>query len=171
MATSDQTLRATGRISEICNQSVGLSSGGYRLSHSRARGSGPIGPHNQLITGADLIAGGEQGLIAFTPARHHALVIGWWFCFLNNAAIAANVTRNNGLHRGSGRGWYTTAMAHRGIFYDRNGVLTVSIHADPGFYPFFWGYGQSTAKAHQPATGAGTGDEVFLNRDTALTQV
>ena len=33
------------------------------------------------------------------------------------------------------------------IFYARNDVLTVSIHADPQrFYPFFWGYAEEQGK-------------------------
>jgi acetoin utilization deacetylase AcuC-like enzyme len=133
------------------------------------------------ITGADLIAGGEQGAYVLSrPPGHHAFGdLAGGFCFLNNAAIAAERLRCNGLrpaildvdvHHGNGT---------QGIFYDRNDVLTVSIHADPErFYPFFWGYGQE----HGEGLGLGynlnlplargTGDEVFVKTlDTALEQV
>jgi acetoin utilization deacetylase AcuC-like enzyme len=133
------------------------------------------------ITGADLIAGGEQGAYVLSrPPGHHAFGdLAGGFCFLNNAAIAAERLRNSGLrpaildvdvHHGNGT---------QGIFYDRNDVLTVSIHADPErFYPFFWGYSQE----HGEGLGLGynlnlplargTGDEVFLKTlDTALAQV
>lgn len=43
-------------------------------------------------------------------------------------------------------------MAHKGFFYDRDDVLTVSLHADPErFYPFFWG------QAHERGEGRGLG--------------
>ena len=61
------------------------------------------------------------------------------------------------------------ANGTQGVFYARNDVLTVSIHADPvRFYPFFWGH------ADERGQGAGlgynlnlplprkTGDEGFL---------
>jgi acetoin utilization deacetylase AcuC-like enzyme len=78
------------------------------------------------------------------------------FCFLNNAAIAAEALRARGLrpaildvdvHHGNGT---------QGIFYARGDVLTVSIHADPArFYPFFWGHAQER--------GAGAGRGANLN--------
>ena len=43
-------------------------------------------------------------------------------------------------------------MQTQGIFYHRDDVLTVSIHADPvRFYPFFWGHAQ------ERGAGAGLG--------------
>ena len=63
------------------------------------------------------------------------------FCFLNNSAIAAQHLRQHSrrvvildvdLHHGNGT---------QGIFYRRDDILTISIHADPvRFYPFFWGH-------------------------------
>ncbi|MFT6104758.1 MAG: acetoin utilization deacetylase AcuC-like enzyme, partial [Paracoccaceae bacterium] len=45
----------------------------------------------------------------------------------------------------------------QGIFYHRDDVLTVSVHADPaGFYPFFWGH------AHERGAGAGRGYNLNL---------
>jgi acetoin utilization deacetylase AcuC-like enzyme len=44
----------------------------------------------------------------------------------------------------------------QGIFYERDDVLTVSIHADPDhYYPFFWGHAQEH--------GAGKGQGFNLN--------
>ena len=60
-------------------------------------------------------------------------------------------------------------MVRKGIFYHRDDVLTVSIHADPArYYPFFWGYGHERGKG--AGLGAnlnlpiprGSGDEAFL---------
>lgn len=97
------------------------------------------------ITGADLVAGGETAVYVLSrPPGHHAFAdLAGGFCFLNNSAIAAERLRAQGLrpaildvdvHHGNGT---------QGIFYARDDVLTVSLHADPDrFYPFFWGSAQ-----------------------------
>jgi acetoin utilization deacetylase AcuC-like enzyme len=92
------------------------------------------------------------------PPGHHAFAdLAGGFCFLNNAAIAAEALRARGLrpavldvdvHHGNGT---------QGIFYGRSDVLTVSIHADPiRFYPFYWGH------AHERGAGAGLGYNLNL---------
>lgn len=97
------------------------------------------------ITGADLVAGGERAVYVLSrPPGHHAFTdLAGGFCFLNNSAIAAERLRAKGhrpvildidVHHGNGT---------QGIFYARDDVLTVSLHADPDrFYPFFWGGAQ-----------------------------
>ncbi|SLN62627.1 histone deacetylase family protein [Oceanibacterium hippocampi] len=97
------------------------------------------------LTGADLILDGEKAAYVLArPPGHHAFAdLAGGFCFLNNVAIAAEHLRRAGrrpaildvdVHHGNGT---------QGIFYDRDDVLTVSIHADPErFYPFFWGHAQ-----------------------------
>jgi acetoin utilization deacetylase AcuC-like enzyme len=111
------------------------------------------------VTGADLVAAGERAVYALSrPPGHHAFVdLAGGFCFLNNAAIAAERLRQAGrrpaildvdLHHGNGT---------QGIFYERSDVLTVSLHADPiRFYPFFWGH------AHERGEGAGRGTNLNL---------
>lgn len=106
------------------------------------------------VNAADLIAAGEHAVYALCrPPGHHAFGdLAGGFCFLNNAAIAAERLRVAGLrpaildvdvHHGNGT---------QGIFYARDDVLTVSIHADPAaFYPFFWGHAQ------ERGTGRGLG--------------
>lgn len=133
------------------------------------------------ITGADaLYSGVSAAYVLSRPPGHHAFSdLAGGFCFLNNSAIAAMRLRAQGLrpaildidvHHGNGT---------QGIFYERDDVLTVSIHADPArFYPFFWGH------AHERGAKAGSGynlnlplargsnDEVFLaTMDTALARV
>lgn len=111
------------------------------------------------ISGADLILEGERSAYALCrPPGHHAFGdLAGGFCFLNNAAIAAERLRARGLrpaildvdvHHGNGT---------QGIFYHRSDVLTVSIHADPErFYPFFWG------QAHERGVGEGLGYNLNL---------
>ncbi|MBR9864714.1 MAG: histone deacetylase family protein [Rhodobacteraceae bacterium] len=111
------------------------------------------------ISGADsLIDGGHSAYVLSRPPGHHAFGdLAGGFCFLNNSAIAAERLRAKGLrpaildvdvHHGNGT---------QGIFYNRDDVLTVSIHADPErFYPFFWGH------AHERGAGAGLGYNLNL---------
>lgn len=95
------------------------------------------------VSAADAVMAGESAAYALCrPPGHHAFSdVAGGFCFFNNSAIAAQRLRRSAervaiidvdLHHGNGT---------QGIFYARNDVLTVSIHADPvRFYPFFWGH-------------------------------
>ncbi|NCQ23201.1 MAG: histone deacetylase family protein [Roseovarius sp.] len=133
------------------------------------------------VTGADLLAGGARGAYALCrPPGHHAFGdLAGGFCFLNNAAIAAERLRGRGLrvaildvdvHHGNGT---------QGIFYDRDDVLTVSIHADPArFYPFFWGHAEERGTGRGRGynlnlpLARGTGDDAYLKvLDRALERV
>ena len=99
--------------------------------------------------------GGPRAAMALTrPPGHHAGPDFFGgYCFLNNAAIAAQALRDAGCRRVAvldvdyhhGNGTQT-------IFYARDDVLTVSIHGDPTTeYPFFLGY----ADEHGEGVGAG----------------
>ena len=112
------------------------------------------------MTGAArLAATGERGVFSLCrPPGHHAhrdLYGG--YCFLNNAGLAAQHLRDLGAarvaiidvdyHHGNGT---------QDLFYDRDDVLYVSIHADPATdFPFFLGYGDEM--------GAGAGEGFNLN--------
>jgi acetoin utilization deacetylase AcuC-like enzyme len=111
------------------------------------------------VQGADLMVAGEEAAYVLSrPPGHHAFGdLAGGFCFLNNSAIAAERLLKAGkrpaildidVHHGNGT---------QGIFYERDDVLTVSIHADPvRFYPFFWGH------AHERGEGAGRGTNLNL---------
>lgn len=114
---------------------------------------------NTAVEAAELVMAGERAAYALCrPPGHHAYAdMAGGFCYLNNTAIAAQALRRRfarvavvdvDLHHGNGT---------QDIFYARDDVLTVSIHADPaGFYPFFWGY------ADQRGTGRGEGFNLNL---------
>jgi acetoin utilization deacetylase AcuC-like enzyme len=123
----------------------------------------PIGPHTWeaalaaaevAATAADMVLEGEDRVYALCrPPGHHAYAdMAGGFCFLNNTAVAAQRLRGKhqrvaifdvDVHHGNGT---------QGIFYARDDVLTVSIHADPAYYyPYFWGY------AHERGVGPGEG--------------
>lgn len=97
---------------------------------------------NCALSAAQAIADGEHSSFALCrPPGHHAgKDYAGGYCFLNNTAIAANWLSTKGhvavldidYHAGNGT---------QDIFYSRNDVLTISIHADPDFeYPHFAGF-------------------------------
>jgi acetoin utilization deacetylase AcuC-like enzyme len=105
-----------------------------------------------------VLAGAPAAYALCRPPGHHAFIdVAGGFCFLNNSAIAAQHLRGSAkrvaifdvdLHHGNGT---------QGIFYGRDDVLTISIHADPiRFYPFFWGH------ADERGEGAGLGYNLNL---------
>ena len=105
------------------------------------------------LTGADLIAHGERSAFALCrPPGHHASTAYFGgYCYLNNAAIAAQSL----LDRGHSRVAILDVDYHHGngtqsIFYARGDVLFASIHGDPAEeYPYFSGHAEETG------TGAG----------------
>ncbi|WP_342129563.1 histone deacetylase family protein [Hydrogenophaga sp. OTU3427] len=112
------------------------------------------------LSAADAVLAGEACAFALTrPPGHHAGPDFFGgYCFLNNAALAAQALRDGGLDRVAvldvdyhhGNGTQT-------IFYERADVLTVSLHGDPRTeYPFFLGH------ADERGTGPGTGFNLNL---------
>jgi acetoin utilization deacetylase AcuC-like enzyme len=104
-----------------------------------------------------LLAGDRTAFALCRPPGHHcgADYLGG-YCYLNNAAIAAQAAAAGGkrvaildidYHHGNGT---------QDIFYGRGDILFVSIHADPRMdYPYYWG--------HADETGEGAGEGATLN--------
>ncbi|MES2325237.1 MAG: histone deacetylase family protein [Pseudomonadota bacterium] len=112
------------------------------------------------VNAAHALRLGERGTFALTrPPGHHAGADFFGgYCFLNNAALAAQHLLDDGLsrvaildidyHHGNGT---------QGIFYSRSDVQFISIHADPrSEYPFYLGHADETGD------GAGTGFNMNL---------
>lgn len=112
------------------------------------------------VTAAQRLNQGHRAAFALTrPPGHHAGADFFGgYCFLNNAAIAAQALRDAGAarvavldidyHHGNGT---------QAIFYDRADVLTVSLHGDPHTeYPYYLGY------ADERGAGAGLGANLNL---------
>ncbi|MES2901447.1 MAG: histone deacetylase family protein [Pseudomonadota bacterium] len=112
------------------------------------------------ISAAQALRQGERGAFALTrPPGHHAGADFFGgYCFLNNAALAAQHLLDDGArkvaildidyHHGNGT---------QSIFYGRADVLFVSIHADPrSEYPFYLGHADETGE------GAGSGYNLSL---------
>jgi acetoin utilization deacetylase AcuC-like enzyme len=112
------------------------------------------------VTAAGHLQRGARGAFALCrpPGHHAARDLYGGYCFLNNAAIAAQSLRDHGaarvavldvdFHHGNGT---------QDIFYDRADVLYVSLHGDPAHaFPYFSGYADETG------AGAGTGFNMNL---------
>lgn len=136
---------------------------------------------NSAVEAATAVRDGAREAYALCrPPGHHASAYqGGGFCYLNNAAIAAATLRERyarvaildvDLHHGNGT---------QSIFYDRDDVMTVSIHADPShFYPFFWGHadergtGRGLGYNLNLPLAIGSGDAVFLAAlDRAIARI
>lgn len=96
------------------------------------------------LTGVDLMQAGEDTVFSVCrPAGHHASQdLAGGYCYLNNAAIAAQAHLNAGARRVA----LLDIDYHHGngtqrIFYDRSDVLFISLHCRPqDEYPFLMGY-------------------------------
>jgi len=152
--------------------------------------SAPISAHtfesarwsaNCAIAAATAVLAGDSAAYALSrPPGHHARQdAAAGFCYFNNSAIAAQMLRGAhdrvaildvDLHHGNGT---------QDIFYERNDVLTVSIHADPDrFYPFFWGAERERGRGRGEGfnlnlpLARGSKDDVFLAAlDKALAHI
>jgi acetoin utilization deacetylase AcuC-like enzyme len=108
------------------------------------------------LTALDHVGVGTAFALCRPPGHHAGADYLGGYCYLNNAAIAAQAAVDAGqrvaildidYHHGNGT---------QDIFYDRANPLFVSIHADPRTdYPFYWG--------HADETGAGAGQGATLN--------
>lgn len=105
------------------------------------------------------VSGGAGSAFALTrPPGHHAGPDFFGgYCFLNNAALAAQTLRKHGAARVAVLDLdYHHGNGTQTIFYARADVLTVSVHGDPrSEYPFFLG--------HADERGEGEGLDANLN--------
>jgi acetoin utilization deacetylase AcuC-like enzyme len=115
--------------------------------------------HDCALSACDLVIEGEPAAFALCrPPGHHAHAdMAGGYCYLNNAAIAAEHLRQ----RGAARIAILDVDYHHGngtqsLFYDRSDVFVVNIHADPRQeFPFFLG--------HADERGAAEGEGGNLN--------
>lgn len=111
------------------------------------------------LTAADLVVAGDRAAFSISrPPGHHAgRRTAGGYCYLNNAACAAERLRE----RGASRVAILDIDFHHGngtqeIFWTRGDVLVANIHGDPATeYPFFLGAADEI--------GAGDGEDANLN--------
>jgi acetoin utilization deacetylase AcuC-like enzyme len=155
-----------------------------------ADGSAPIGAGSweaiygsaqSAIAAAHAILAGERHAYAICrPPGHHARVdSAGGFCYLNNAAIAAQMLSqrhrrvlilDTDLHHGQGT---------QEIFYERSDVYYISIHADTtNFYPAVTGFAAETGRGKGAGYNLnlpmphGSPERVFFDRlDKALVAI
>lgn len=112
------------------------------------------------------------------PGHHAGRDYAGGYCFINNASVAANWLASKAkvalldidYHAGNGT---------QDIFYERNDVLTISIHGDPDYeYPHFIGFADETGAGkglgfHKNfPLPADTGDAEYLSAlDEALAMI
>ena len=113
------------------------------------------------LQAAQAVSGGttRAAFALSRPPGHHAGADFFGgYCFLNNAALAAQTLRDHSAQRVAVLDVdYHHGNGTQAVFYARDDVLTVSIHGDPMTeYPFFLGH------ADERGAGAGTGFNLNL---------
>jgi acetoin utilization deacetylase AcuC-like enzyme len=111
------------------------------------------------LSGARCLLDGENAVFALTrPPGHHAGPdLFGRYCYLNNAAIAAQWWADQGRRSAILDVDYHHGNGTQAIFYRRSDVFYCSIHADPAFaYPHFAGF------ADERGEGAGEGCNLNL---------
>lgn len=96
------------------------------------------------LTGVDLMQQGEHAVFSLCrpPGHHASRDMAGGYCYLNNAAIAAQAHLNNGAKRVAVLDIdYHHGNGTQAIFYDRADVFYASLHCRPeDEYPFLMGY-------------------------------
>ncbi len=117
------------------------------------------GAHCALSAAQQVLSGDHAAFALSRPPGHHAgMDFFGGYCFINNAALAAQHLRDAGMkkvavldvdyHHGNGT---------QAIFYDRPDVFFASIHGDPRTeFPFYLGY------ADERGAGPGLGANLNL---------
>ena len=140
-----------GRIGYYCLASeTSISDGTWEAARASA---------DVALTGQRTVAGGARAAFALCrpPGHHAATDMYGGYCFLNNAAIAAQAFRD----QGAGRVAILDVDFHHGngtqeIFYRRDDVLFLSLHGDPlDAFPYYLGGADET--------GAGKGEGFNAN--------
>jgi len=120
------------------------------------------------LTAADLVlAGAPAAYACCRPPGHHVTRSAYGgSCYLNNAAITAQYLRD----RGAARVALLDVDAHHGngaqaIFWERDDVLTASVHIDPaeGWFPHYLGFADESGPTNlNVGLTEGSGDDAWL---------
>lgn len=118
------------------------------------------------------------------PGHHAGSDFYGGYCYLNNAAIAAEYLRSNNTGKQFDRVAILDVDLHHGngtqqIFYQRSDVLVVSLHIDPArAYPYFAGYEEERGSGagegynvNYPLPAKTSDNDYFKVLDRALEQI
>ena len=146
--------RMQSRVPRFIDGKVGYYAMAAETSISEGTWPAALASKDVALTAAKALLRGECGVFSLCrpPGHHAALDMYGGYCFLNNAAIAAQYLRDQGaarvaildidFHHGNGT---------QDIFYERDDVLFCSLHGHPeDAFPYFLGYADET--------GSGSGD-------------
>ena len=117
------------------------------------------GAHCALSAAQQVVLGDRVAFALSRPPGHHAgMDFFGGYCFLNNAALAAQHLRDGGVERVAVLDIdYHHGNGTQAIFYDRADVFFASIHGDPHTeYPFYLGH------ADEVGTGSGVGANINI---------
>ncbi len=108
------------------------------------------------LSALDAVLAGEKVAVGLCrPPGHHAGAdyLGG-YCFINQAAVAAQAARDAGIERVAILDIdYHHGNGTQDIFWDRGDVFYASVHADPATdFPFYWGHADEKGEGE----GAGT---------------
>ena len=147
--------RMQQRVPNHIDGKVGYYALAAETSISEGTWQAALAAKDVALTGGQALLDGEHSIFSLCrpPGHHAAKDMYGGYCFLNNAAIAAQYLRDNGtdrvaildidFHHGNGT---------QDIFYDRDDVLFCSLHGEPeDAFPYFIGYKDETGE------GAGAG--------------
>ena len=147
VASHGTGIRAEGRPPRSIQGQVGWYLSGGSVPMDAGTWLAARGAAQGALTAAQAVLDGapEAYAICRPPGHHADRDLAGGFCYLNNVAIAAHHVA-----RARGRAAILDIDVHHGngtqeIFYRRNDVLCVSLHADPHTtYPFFVGHADET---------------------------
>lgn len=140
--------RMVQKVPEFIDGKLGYYAFAGETSISEGTWEAAVASAQVALTGAKHIAEGGNAIFSLCrpPGHHTAVDMYGGYCFLNNAAIAAQYMLDQGaskiaildvdFHHGNGT---------QDIFYERSDVLFVSLHGDPAYaFPHFLGYAEET---------------------------
>jgi acetoin utilization deacetylase AcuC-like enzyme len=147
--------------------SCAIMEGTFRAAYASAQSA---------IAGAEAVLAGDGAFALCRPPGHHAYADrASGFCYLNNAAIGAQVLRRTcakvaivdfDTHHGDGT---------QAIFYRRADVFYGSVHTDPSsYYPHFFGYADEAGALEGEGANLnlplaqGAEDEAFIDANQRL---
>jgi acetoin utilization deacetylase AcuC-like enzyme len=157
--TSLPVRRSTLRVPQEIDGMLGYYANATETSITDGTYKAALAAMRCAMTGADLLQAGQRLAFALCrPPGHHAGIdLFGGYCFINNAAVAAQRLIDHGakkvaildvdFHHGNGT---------QDITYERGDIFFASLHGEPAHaFPYFWGYADEV--------GAGEGEGCNAN--------